>query len=153
MVKRKRLLQGILVISVLEMLYYYFIGKNYIFINGLGDMLVYIIVGNVLLFVAYFLLVEKSNIRKKYALIITAYALLVVAPFYFQKHVPSFNVDDAGQIISRTEGGKVVKDRKFSGTIVDYSGLEVYIITLEKKKVISRYAFDPYTEKYYSFAD
>ncbi|MFF3103014.1 hypothetical protein [Viridibacillus arvi] len=153
MYKRKRLLQGILVISALEMLYYYFIGKQYLFINGLGDMPYYIIGGNVLLFVAYFILVEKSNIRKKNALIIIAYALLIIAPFYFQKHVPSFNVDDATQIISRTEGGKVVKDRKFSGTIVDYSGLEVYIITLEKDKEVSRYAFDPYTEKYYSFAD
>ncbi|MGE7623159.1 hypothetical protein ACQKMD_08925 [Viridibacillus sp. NPDC096237] len=153
MYKRKRLLQGILVISTLQMLYYYFIGKKYLFINGLGDIPVYIIGGNVLLFVAYFLLVEKSNIRKKNVLIIIAYVLLIIAPFYFQKHVPSFNVEDATQIISRTEGGKAVKDRKFSGTIVDYSGLEMYIITLEKNKVVSRYAFDPYTEKYYSFAD
>ena len=54
---------------------------------------------------------EGGNFRKKYILIWIAYALLVIAPFVFKSRVPNFNIDDATQIIERTEGGTVVKDR------------------------------------------
>ncbi|WP_397539799.1 hypothetical protein [Rummeliibacillus pycnus] len=151
--KRKRLLQGILVVSVIEILCFYFIGRDYLFVNGLDDMMIYIVVGNVFFFISYFLLVERGNFRKKYILITVAYALLVIAPLVYKSHVPTFNMDDAKQIIERTEGGKVVKDRKFGGTIVDYSGQEVYIITMEKNRKLERFAFDPNTEKYYTFAN
>lgn len=151
--KRKRLLQGILVVSAIEILSFYFIGRNYLFVNGLDNMMIYIVLGNVFFFASYFLLVEPSNFRKKYILISIAYALLVVAPFVYKSRVPNFNVDDAKQIIERTEGGHVIKDRKFSGTIVDYSGQEVYIITMEKNSKVERFAFDPNTEKYYTFAN
>lgn len=150
--KRKRLLQGILVVSIIEILCFYFIGRDYLFVNGLDDMIAYIVVGNIFFFISYFLLVEVSNFRKKYILIAIAYALLVIAPFVYKSHVPSFNVDDATQIIERTEGGKVVKDRVFGKTIVDYTGKEVYIITMRKNAKIERFAFDPNTEKYFSFA-
>ncbi|MGG0655521.1 hypothetical protein [Rummeliibacillus pycnus] len=150
--KRKRLLQGILVVSVIEILCFYFIGRDYLFVNGLDDMITYVVVGNAFFFISYFLLVEGSNFRKKYILIAIGYGLLVIAPFVYKSHVPTFNVDDATQIIERTEGGKVVKDRVFGKTIVDYSGKEVYIITLRKNGKNERFAFDPNTEKYFAFA-
>ncbi|MGX9135758.1 hypothetical protein ACWV26_15560 [Rummeliibacillus sp. JY-2-4R] len=153
MTKRKRLLQGILVVSVIEILCFYFIGRDYLFVNGLDNMITYVVVGNAFFFISYFLLVENSNFRKKYALISVAYALLIIAPFVYKSHVPTFNVDDATQIIERTEGGKVVKDRVFGQTIVDYSGKEVYIIALRKNTKIERFAFDPNTEKYFAFSN
>lgn len=153
MEKRKRLLQGILVISVIEILCFYFIGRNYLFINSLDDMITYVVVGNVFFFISYFLLVDPSNFRKKYILIFIAYGLLVVAPFVYKSHVPTFNVEDATEIIQRTEGGKVVKDRVFGKTMIDYDGQEVYIITIKKNKKIERFAFDPKTEKYFLFAN
>lgn len=153
MEKRKRLLQGILVISVIEILCFYFIGRNYLFINGLDDMITYVVVGNVFFFISYFLLVDASNFRKKYILIIIAYGLLVVAPFVYKSHIPTFNAEDATEIIQRTEGGKVVKDRVFGQTMIDYDGQEVYIITIKKNKEIERFAFDPKTEKYFSFGN
>lgn len=153
MTKRKRLLQGILVISVIEILSFYFIGRNYLFVNGLDNMITYVIVGDAFFIISYFLLLEGGNFRKKYILIGIAYALLVIAPFIFKSRVPNFNINDATQIIERTEGGTVVKDRKFSDTIVDYTGQEVYIITVNKNGKLQRFAFDPNTEKYYSFAD
>ncbi len=150
--KRKRLLQGILVVSVIEILCFYFIGRDYLFVNRLDDMITYVVIGNAFFFISYFVLVEVSNFRKKHVLIGVAYALLIVAPFVYKNHMPTFNVDDATQVIQRTEGGQVVKDRVFGRTIVDYSGKEVYIITLKKNKVIERFAFDPNTEKYFAFS-
>ena len=153
MEKRKRLLQGIPVVSVIEILCFYFIGRNYLFINGLDDMITYVVVGNVFFFISYFLLVETSNFRKKYILIIIAYGLLIIAPFVYKSHVPTFNAEDATEIIQRTEGGTVVKDRVFGQTMVGYDGQEVYIVTIKKNKKIERFAFDPKTEKYFSFAN
>lgn len=151
--KRKRLLQGILVVSVIEILCFYFIGKDYLFIDGLDDMITYVVIGNIFFFISYFFLVEVSNFRKKTILIMVAYGLLVIAPFVYKSHIPTFNVEDATEIIHRTEGGKVVKDRVFGQTMVDYNGQEVYIITIKKNKKIERFAFDPKTEKYFSFAN
>lgn len=140
-------------VSVIEILCFYFIGRKYLFINGLDDMITYVVLGDVFFFVSYFLMVEANNFRKKTTLIAIAYGLLVAAPFVYKTDIPNFNVDDATEIIHRTEGGRIVKDRVFGPTMVDYDGQEVYIITIKKDKKVKRFAFDPKTEKYFSFAD
>ncbi|MGR6898730.1 hypothetical protein [Rummeliibacillus sp. BSL5] len=153
MEKRKRLLQGILVIAIIEILSFYFIGRDYLFINGLDNMIAYVVTGGIFFAVSYFLLVEVSNFRKKYILIGIAYVLLVIAPFVYKNHLPHFKVEDAEQIILRTEGGRVVKDRELGQTMLNYAGEEVYIIALKKDGKLKRFAFNPTTEKYFSITD
>lgn len=125
--------------------------KPYNFLNGLAYYLVYIIIGNIAFYIAYFLLLEQSNIRKKLLLISTAYILLIATPFLFHTQIPSTNLEDAQKLILRSEGGKIIKDRDYAGKISTYEGMEVYLIAIEKNKKIKRYAFDPETQRYYSF--
>lgn len=153
MEKRKKLLLGILILSFIEIIYFYFRGKQYNWINGLGEMATYVIVGNIAFFIAYFVLIEQQQFRKKDLMILLAFVLLLVAPFIYEKDIPKVNVEDAQALIVRTEGGKVVKDREYSDKIFDYEGTEVYLIAVEKKDVLHRYAFNPYTEKYYPFSN
>lgn len=149
--KRKKLLLGLLILSLLEIIYFYFMAKPYNFLNGLDQFIVYVVVGNIAFYIAYFLLLEQSNIRKKFLLIILGYLLLVLAPFFFQSKIPSTNMEDAQNLILRSEGGKVIKDRDYANTIRTYEGQEVYLITIEKNKKIYRFAFDPENQRYYSF--
>lgn len=149
--KRKKLILGTLILSLIEIIYFYFMGKPYNFLNGLDDFIVYVLVGNIAFYIAYFLLLDAGNIRKKYVLITIAYALLVVAPIFFHTKIPSTNLEDAQQLIMRSEGGEIVKDRDYADVIQTYQGHEVYLIVLEKNKKTSRFAFDPETQRYYSF--
>ncbi|MBQ0138804.1 MAG: hypothetical protein KBT36_05875 [Kurthia sp.] len=149
--KRKKLLLGLIVLSLIEIIYFYFMAKPYNFLNGLDNFIVYIVGGNIAFYIAYFLLLEQSNIRKKFMLIMIGYVLLIVAPFFFHSKIPSTNMEDAQNLIIRSEGGKVVKDRDYANTIRTYEGQEVYLITIEKNKKIYRFAFDPENQRYYSF--
>lgn len=149
--KRKKLILGTIILSLVEIIYFYFMGKPYNFLNGLDHFIVYILIGNSAFYVAYFLLLEAGNIRKKYLLIIIAYALLVIAPLFYHSNIPSTNLEDAQQLIIRSEGGKIVKDRDYADVIETYEGNEVYLITLEKNKKQHRFAFDPETQRYFSF--
>lgn len=149
--KRKKLLLGLIILSLIEIIYFYFMGNPYNFLNGLDNFITYIIVGNILLALAYFFLLEQGNIRKKYMLLIIGYVLLIAAPILFHTKLPSTKMEDAQQLILRSEGGKLIKDRDYEDFIKTYEGKEVYLIALEKKKKIYRYAFDPETQRYYSF--
>lgn len=149
--KRKKLLLGLVILSLLEIIYFYFMGNPYNFLNGLDNFITYILIGNILLFLAYFFLLEQGNIRKKYMLLIIGYVLLITAPILFHTKIPSTKMEDAQQLILRSEGGKLIKDRDYTDRIETYEGKEVYLIALEKKKKIYRYAFDPETQRYYSF--
>ncbi|HIX42599.1 MAG TPA: hypothetical protein H9983_04915 [Candidatus Kurthia intestinigallinarum] len=151
--KREKLLLGFVVLAFIEVIYFYFRGKPYNGINSLGDMPNYVMIGLVAFFIAYYALIEKQNIRKKHWLIGIAYAALVAAPFVFERDIPKVNVEDAQDLIARTEGGKIVKDREYSNKIDTYEGQEVYLIALEKKDNVYRYAFDPYLEQYYPFSN
>lgn len=149
--KRKKLLAGLLILSLIEIICFYFMSKPYNFLNGLDDFIRYIIIGNILFFVAYLLLLEKNNIRKKYMFIIVAYLLLIATPFLFYNKIPQTNLEDAQSLIVRSEGGKVIKDRDYEDKIKTYEGEEVYLIAIEKGNKVSRFAFDPETQRYYSF--
>ena len=151
--KREKLLLGIVLLSFIEVIYFYFRAKPYNGVNILGDMPSYVMLGLMTFFIAYYLLLEKQNFHKKHILIAIAYALLVLAPFMFERDIPNVKVDDAQAMIARTEGGKVVKDREYQNTIMNYDNREVYLIALEKKDAVYRYAFNPYTEQYYPFSN
>lgn len=151
--KREKLLLGIVLLSFIEVIYFYFRGKPYNGVNILGDMPSYVMIGLVTFFIAYYLLLDKQNFRKKHVLIGIAYGLIVFAPFMFERDIPNVKVEDAQAMIARTEGGKVVKDREYQNTIMNYENQEVYLIALEKKDAVYRYAFDPYTEQYYPFSN
>lgn len=149
--KRKKLLLALVVLSLIEIIYFYFMATPYNFLNGLDQFILYIIVGNIAFFIAYFLLLEQSNIRKKFTLIMIGFVLLISAPVFFHSKIPSTKLEDAQQLILRSEGGKIVKDRDYANTIMTYEGQEVYLISIEKKKKIKRFAFDPENQRYYSF--
>ncbi|GEK33797.1 hypothetical protein [Kurthia sibirica] len=153
MVKRKRLLLGVLIVSLIEIIYFYFMGKKFVYMNGLKEVIEIVIIGNIAFFVAYFLLLEPSNFRKKYILLIIAYALLIIAPFVYHSKMPSTTFEEAQKLIMRTEGGKVVKDRDYTTTIKTYEGNEVYLIALEKKSTVKRFAFDAENQRYYPFSN
>lgn len=151
--KREKLLLGIVLLSFIEVIYFYFRAKPYNGVNILGDMPGYVMLGLMTFLIAYFLLLDKQNFHKKHILIGMAYVLLLFAPFMFERDIPNVKVDDAQAMIARTEGGKVVKDREYQNTIMNYDDREVYLIALEKKDAVYRYAFDPYTEQYYPFSN
>lgn len=151
--KRNKLLLGIILLSLIEIIYFYFMGKPYNYINGLDDLIQYIIIGNIAFFIAYFVLLESSNFRKKYAIIIIGFILLVVAPFVFHSKIPSTKYEDAQKLIIRTEGGKVIKDRDYDSMIRTYEGKEVYLVALEKGNKTYRFAFDPENQRYYPFSN
>lgn len=151
--KREKLLLGIVLLSFIEVIYFYFRAKPYNGVNILGDMSGYVILGLMTFLIAYYLLLDKPNFHKKHILISIAYVLLLFAPFMFERDIPKVKVDDAQAMIARTEGGKVVKDREYQNTIMNYDNREVYLIALEKKDAVYRYAFDPYTAQYYPFSN
>lgn len=151
--KREKMILGLVLLAFIEVIYFYFRGKPYNGINSLGAMPNYIMVGLAIFFVAYYTLIEKQNFRKKHVLIGAAYAFLIAAPFAFERDIPKVNIEDAQDLIARTEGGKIIKDRDYSNKIDTYEGQEVYLIALEKKDAVYRYAFDPYSEQYYPFSN
>lgn len=153
MVKRKRLLLGVLVLSLIEIIYFYFMGKKFVYLNGMKMIIEAIIIGNIAFFIAYFLLLDASNFRKKYILFIGAYALLVIAPFVYHSKMPSTTFEEAQNLIIRTEGGKAIKDRDYAKIIQTYEGQDVYLISLEKKDKVKRFAFDPENQRYYPFSN
>lgn len=150
--KRTRLLLGVIILSLIEIIYFYFMGKPYNYVNGLDDLIDYIIVGNIAFFVVYFVLIDGNQFRKKYMLFAAAYALLLAAPFFFHSKMPQTKVEEAQALIVRTEGGKVIKDRDYANVIKTYEGKEVYLVAVEKGDRVYRYAFDPDNQQYYSFS-
>lgn len=153
MVNRKRLVIGILFVSLIEIIYFYFMGKQFVYLNGLDTVMRWVVIGNVLFFLTYFVLLDASNFRKKTAIIVIAYGLLVAAPFIYHAKMPSTTMGEAESLIMRTEGGKTIKDRDYANKIETYQGKEVYLISIEKEKKVKRFAFNPENQRYYPFSN